>query len=117
MLKTKGALFGIAAAVVVAGLTFAGMAVTTTSGAGTDNTDSTPTAVAQPTVAPSTPPQSPVEPPTNPVTTNAGDQAGAGGLPSTGYGVGDTSSSMNTTVLVGLGGGVLAGGGAAVFAG
>jgi len=111
MLKTRGALLGIAAAVVVAGLTIASMAVTTTSGAGTDDTDATPTTVAaQPTVAPSTPPQSPVEPPTNPATTNAGNQAGAGTLPSAGYGANGAGGSTNTMVLLGLAATVLAAG-------
>ncbi|MBI5288951.1 MAG: hypothetical protein HY873_08255 [Chloroflexi bacterium] len=118
MLKTKGALLGIAATVVVAGLTIASMAVTTTSGAGTDNTDATPTTVAaQPTVAPSTPPQSPVEPPTNPVTTNAGNQAGAGTLPSAGYGTAGTNGAANTMVLLGLAAAVLAAGTALMVAG
>ena len=116
-MKTKGALLGIAAAVVVAGLTFASMAVTTTSGAGTDDTDETPTAVAQPTVAPSTPPQAPIEPPTNPVTTNAGNQAGAGTLPSAGYGMGETGNSMSTMLVFGLAGAILAAGTGLMIAG
>lgn len=116
MLKTKSAMFGIAAAVVVAGLTFASMAVTTTSGAGTDDTDATPTVVAAPTTAPSTPPQAPIEPPViDPSGGQAGAGSGPGSLPSAGYGSAD-SGSQNTMLLFGLAGMVLAAGTALMFA-
>lgn len=114
MFKTRGAMFGIAAALVVAGLTFASMAVTTTSGAGTDEVDSTP--VAQPTTAP--PPQSPIEAPADTTVDPTGGQQGAGtgpgGLPNAGYG--DTGTGGTNMTLLGLAGMVLMAGGGLMFA-
>lgn len=114
MFKTKGAMFGIAAALVVAGLTFASMAVTTTSGAGTDETDNTP--VAQPTTAP--PPQAPIEAPADTTVDPTGGQQGAGtgpgGLPDAGYGPAENGGT--NTMLLGLAGIVLMAGSGLMFA-
>jgi hypothetical protein len=109
MFKTKGAMFGVAAALVVAGLTFASMAVSTTSGAGTDDT-------AVPTVITDTPPQSPIEAPADTTANPGGGSQGAGtgpeGLPNAGYG---SESAGTNTMLLGLAGIVLMAGSGMMF--
>ncbi len=109
MFKTKGAMFGIAAALVVAGLTFASMAVTTTSGAGTDEVENTPVAA---------PPQAPIEAPADTTVDPTGGQQGAGtgpgGLPDAGYGPAENSGT--NTMLLGLAGIVLMAGSGLMFA-
>ena len=120
MLKSKGAMLGVAAALVVAVLTVASLAVTTTSGAGTDDTDNTPapTVVAQPTSAPSTPPQAPIEAPADTTADPTGGQQGAGTgpgeLPDAGYGTADNGGS--TSLIFGLAGIVLMAGSGLMFA-
>jgi hypothetical protein len=117
--KSKRAVMTLGACAAVLALTFAGMAVTTTSGAGTDTAPAptlTAVATAAATPAASTPPQSPVEPPTG-AAGNAytGDQAGAGTLPSAGYG--DTGSNGHGLLLLVLAGSILAAGTALTIAG
>jgi hypothetical protein len=117
--KSKRAVLGIAACAAVVALTFAGMAVTTTSGAGTDTAPAptlTAVATAAATPAASTPPQSPVEPPTGAAgNANAGNQAGANTLPSAGYGNQD-GNGRGLLFLV-LAGSILAAGTALTIAG
>ena len=126
MLKSKGTLIGIAAALVVSTVlvaSFAGGGIT--AGAGTDAvvtatpTTAAPTATAvapTPTTAPANPPASQVEQPvagTNPDGSQLGANNGANGLPNTGYGT--TNKSDGTAVLflvLGLAGVSLAGAGA-----
>lgn len=117
--KSKRAVLAIAACTAVVALTIAGMAVSTTSGAGTD-TGPAPTltavATAAATPAASTPPQAPVEPPTGAAdNANTGDQAGANALPSAGYG--DTGSNGNAMLFLVLAGFILAVGTALTIAG
>lgn len=126
MLQSKGAMIGVAAALVATALTFASMAVSTTSGAGTDQNngeDGIVYDIPTPTTDTTTPPQSEVEQPiggTDPTGDQAGAGAGAGaaGLPDTGYGVtGSDDGSENVVVLLGLAGAaLLAAGGAAATA-
>lgn len=124
MLKSKGAMIGVAVALVATALTFAGMAVSTTSGAGTDQNngeDGIVYDIPAPTTDTTTPPQSEVEQPiggTDPTGDQAGAGAGAEGLPDTGYGVtGSDNGSENIVVLLGLAGAaLLAAGGAAATA-
>lgn len=122
MLKSKGAMIGVAVALVATALTFASMAVSTTSGAGTDQNqgeDGIVYDIPTPAADTTTPPQSEVEQPIG-GTDPTGDQAGAGaaGLPDTGYGVtGSGNGSENIVVLLGLAGAaLLAAGGAAATA-
>ena len=110
MIKSKNAVWGIAAVVAASVLLVAGLGVTATSGAGTDFTPPD-----YPLEVPSAnPPASPVEPPaTNPGGTpagttdpNAGGQEGAGAnpaagaLPDAGYGMGSETSGMNTLIAI-----------------
>jgi hypothetical protein len=137
MFKSKGAMFGIAAATLVGMLLVAGMTVSTTSGAPTDisipgsglgNIDLTAPDSA-PGAVPGNPPASPVEPPitnpTDPTTNPSGAPAGAAGagagapgsLPNAGFGIaGDNSGSGSLLVLLGLAGMVFVGAGASVVA-
>jgi hypothetical protein len=124
MFKSKGALVGVAAAVVGSALLLAGMAVSTTSGAGTDFGGA-------PSGFPSlteNPPASPIEPgtdtgtgtdpvgTTNPTDPNAGD-AGAGGtgpnsLPDAGFGAESGTNASVFVAMLALAGAALVGAGA-----
>ncbi len=123
MFKSKGALVGVAAAVVGSALLLAGMSVNTASGVGTD--------YGAPSGFPSlteNPPASPIEPgtdtgtgtdpvgTTNPTDPNAGD-AGAGGtapsnLPDAGFGTEAGSDAGMFVALMALAGAALVGAGA-----
>ena len=130
MLKSKGTLIGIAAALVVSTVLVASFASSgVTAGAGTDAVrTATPTTAAPtattvaptPTVAPANPPASQIEQPaggTNPnggeLGANNGVGAGTNGLPNTGSG---TASHRNDTAIwflvLGLAGASFAGAGA-----
>lgn len=110
MLKSKRAVISIAVGTLVVGLTLASMAISTTSGAGTDTTNPQPTLTSAPaaTATPvvSAPPQSPIEPPAAAAAApgNTGNQAGVGTLPSAGYGSADggNQSALFLLVLAGL---------------
>ncbi len=140
MFKVKGATFGIAVAVVTAGLLVAGMSFAGTTGAATDdfgNINGAPTDLTIPSdtgTDSGNPPASPIEPGTpvdggqdpisgNPVPgdPNSGD-AGAGGLepgqlPSAGFGSdGGANGASTLIVLLAIGGAALAGAGATAVA-
>lgn len=129
MFKFKGALLSVAAAAVVGTLLVAGMAVTATSGAGTDFGGAPqgdwPT-IDQPGTDPGTgnPPASPVEPPagTNPITggpggSDLGAGSGPSGLPNAGYGTPEGANGLTSLfVLLGIAGAGLATAGASAFA-
>lgn len=138
MFKSKGAMFGVAAAALVGMLLVAGMTVSTTSGAPTDlsipgsglgNIDLTAPDSA-PGAVPGNPPASPVEPPitnpTDPTTNPSGAPAGAAGagagapgsLPNAGFGVvgSDGAGNGSMLVLLALAGMVFVGAGASVVA-
>ena len=136
MLKSKGAVIGVAVALVGAALLAAGMAVSTTSGAGTDAFNGAPTsgfpdvtgpAPAAPTDpsipgTPGTDPGNPAGIPASPTTPDAG--AGAGGtspdaLPNAGFGMTESGNSFGVLVaLLAVAGAALIGAGAtAVSAG
>ena len=131
MFKTKGAMFGLAVALVAGSLLVAGMAVTTTQGAPTDGNGTDfqgginggPSAfdgLANPPTG--NPPAGPVEPPTNPTdpTINPGANggntgaggAGPAGLPDAGFGTTSDDGSSTMVLLLGLAGALLAGAGA-----
>jgi hypothetical protein len=133
MLKSKGAMIGVAVALVGAALLAAGMAVTTTSGAGTDGFHGAPTsgfpdvtgpAPAAPTdpAIPGSDPSSPGTPASIPGTDPAGD-AGAGGtepsgLPSAGFGVTDGGNGVSAMlVLLAMAGAALVAAGATAVTG
>lgn len=136
MFKARGAMFGVAVAVVTAGLLVAGMSFAGTTGAATDDLGDISGAPTDLTVPGDTgtdsgnPPASPIEPvdggsgPTSgnvPGDPNSGD-AGAGGLapgqlPSAGFGdEGGTNGAATLIVLLAIGGAVLAGAGATAVA-
>lgn len=132
MFSSKGSLFGVAAALVASSLLFAGMAVSTTSGAPTDlNVGAGPSGLVIPGdngAQPGNPPAAPVEPPAanpnptgNPagIPTGAGAGAGTGSpsaLPDAGLGGTDSNSMATLIVLLGLAGTALVGAGATFVA-
>jgi hypothetical protein len=132
MFKSKSVIAAVATAVVAGTLMLGGMAVTTTSGAGTDlpNVPGFDEGFGNwtlPTDNTGNPPASPVEPPANnpiggsPATNPSGD-AGAGtgapgSLPNAGFGATDSGSNGSAVlVLVGLVGLALVGAGASAAA-
>jgi hypothetical protein len=135
MLKSKGALMGVAVALVGAALLAAGMAVSTTSGAGTDVVKGAPGAFPDVTGNPPAAPTDPTVPGTTPGTIpgtpgsqagipGTGGDAGAGGtgpdaLPSAGFGTVDGGNGFGAmVVLLAIAGAALVGAGAtAVSAG
>lgn len=139
MFKSKGAMFGVAAAFVAAALLLAGTAVSTTSGAPTDglSTDVATGIGGGPSnlpdsLSPGNPPASPVEPPTNPTAPTTGNPAAndgtpgaatgapgdASGLPNAGFGDSGQSNGFGALiVLLGLAGaGMLSAGATAATA-
>ena len=133
MLKSKGAVIGVAVALVGAALLAAGMAVSTTSGAGTDAFNGAPTSgfpdVTGPAPAAPTDPSIPGTDPGNPAgipasPTTPDGSAGAGGtapdaLPNAGFGMAESGNSFGVLVaLLAVAGAALIGAGAtAVSAG
>jgi hypothetical protein len=127
MLKSKGAMIGVAVALVGAVLLAGGMAVGTTAGAGTDNvyggpvagfpdlSGPAPAAPTEPTVPGTTPGPTPGNPAGIPGTGNAGAGAtGPNALPSAGFGVTDDGHSSGAmVVLMAMAGAALVGAGAA----
>jgi hypothetical protein len=129
MLKSKGAVIGVAVALVGSALLLAGMAVSTTSGAGTDAFNGAPTggfpdvtgpapaAPTDPSIPGTTPGTDPGNPAGVPGTTPGGD-AGAGGtapdaLPNAGFGATDGGNGFGAMiVLLALAGAALVGAGA-----
>lgn len=125
MFKTKGAMFGVAVALVATALIVAGMAVGTTPGAATDlpeipgNLSGIPGDLLTGTDPTGNPPAAPVEPPTAPSnpaidpTGGAGAGTGApGSLPNAGIGGDNGNSTATFVLLLGLAGALLAGAGA-----
>lgn len=132
MLKSKGAMIGVAAALVGAALLAAGMAVTTTSGAGTDGYTGGPNFTEGDLAGP--PPAAPTDPATTPGTTPGtvpGDpagvpgtdpdgSAGAGGiapdaLPNAGFGGTDSGNGLAAMlIMLAIAGAALVGAGATV---
>jgi hypothetical protein len=133
MLKSKGAVIGVAVALVGAALLAAGMAVSTTSGAGTDSftgapngfpvaVDPAPAAPTDPSIPGTTPGTDPAGIPASPTTPDG--SAGAGGtapdaLPNAGFGMTESGNSFGVLVaLLAVAGAALIGAGAtAVSAG
>jgi hypothetical protein len=127
MFKSKSAIFGVAVAVAASVLLVSGMAVTSTSGAGTDypsvggpgpSSLTPPDNTANPST-PGNPPASPVEPPaiggTQPTTNPVGGQAGAGTLPDAGFGPSGSAGNYGSLMIVlGIAGLIFAGAGATV---
>jgi hypothetical protein len=141
MFKTKGAMFGLAAAFVASALILAGMAVTTSTGAATDLPGHIGAGPSGSLDAPGTdpgtgnPPAAPVEPPAAPPTTgipstgspattvdtpNTGNTgaggSGPGSLPDAGFGSTAGSGLATMIVLFALAGAALAGAGATAVA-
>lgn len=125
MFKTKGAMFGVAVALVATALIVAGMAVGTTPGAATDIPGSFSGAPSDlltgsdPGNPTGNPPAAPVEPPTAPTnpgidpTGGAGAGTGApGSLPNAGIGGESGNSTATMVLLLGLAGALVAGAGA-----
>jgi hypothetical protein len=135
MLKSKGAMIGVAAALVASALLVAGMAFTTSTGAATDGFGGAPSGgfpdvIGNPPAAEEEPGTTPGTQPTNPVPVVPGTQpstgidptggAGAGGaapgsLPSAGFGFADSGAGSGAmVVLLALAGAALIGVGATV---
>jgi len=128
MLKSKGAMIGVAVALVGSALLLAGMAVSTTSGAGTDGFGGAPTSgfpdVTGPAPAAPTDPSIPGTTPGNPAGipvapgTDPTGGSGAGGtspdaLPNAGFGVTEGGNGFGAMiVLLALAGAALVGAGA-----
>jgi hypothetical protein len=135
MFKSKGAMIGVAAALVASALLVAGMAFTTSTGAATDTpfggapsgfpdvtdpgTGNPPAAGEEPGTTPGTLPGSPAgqAPGTQPSTgVDAGGTGAPGSLPSAGFGLADSGAGSGAmVVLLALAGAALIGVGATVI--